>query len=436
MAEQVFLKFLGYIEIILSMRGICQAKFKKKRSVFLWGLLAFLSTYILVWIELKYGITVYTALTTLFIHMFLSSVIFKENPLQNIIKSMFSSVYLDALYLPLRMLYAVFQLNNYPIFFRFREAILSLTVIFFVLLIGLQIKKHKQWVRWIQNIPVGYFMIGFLFAFTASGISSFVSHNINDSWSRQVQITMHILQTGLTIFLYFFGISIAFVNLMKENYKRESILKDEYLKRSKEHYQNLKNHMEEVQKIRHDINNHFHLLETYMEQGEWEKAHSYLKEIDNHQKWNYKPLVNVGNDLVNAVLNSGLENTDPEIVFKTEGALPPTLEIQEFDLCTIFSNLLSNSIEACDKLREHEKLIFLSIHTFQNQMILSIKNPIEEDINTENLGKYSTKKDKHHHGYGIRNIIDAVEKYEGSIDFLAENNWFEVKICLYLTAYS
>ncbi|MCM1257118.1 MAG: GHKL domain-containing protein [Roseburia sp.] len=247
---------------------------------------------------------------------------------------------------------------------------------------------------------------------------------------------MQILQLILSFFLYSFGIAIAFIDLLKENYRRESILKDEYLKNSKEHYQNLKNHISEVQKIRHDMKNHLQLLEIYIKQKDWEKAHNYLKEIENHQQWNYKPLINIGNDLVNAVLNSGLENIDPEIAFKVEGVLPPTLEIQEFDLCTIFSNLLSNSIEACGKLKEQEKIILLSIRTFQNQMVLSFKNPIEEDIKTENLGKFSTKKDRLHHGYGILNIMDAVEKYGGTVDFLVEDNWFEAKICLYLTAYS
>ena len=436
MAEAIFLKFLGYIEIPLCTWGICQAEFKRKKSIFLYGTLAVLSTCILTWIELEYEITIYTILATLLIHIFLSSVMFRGKLLHNIIMSMFSSVYLDVLYLPVRTLYAIFQLNNYPIFLRFGEAIMSLIVISIVYLIGLQIKKHKQWVRWIQNIPIGYFVIGYLFAFTAFGISSFIYQTIDDTWSRQQQIILYILWASLTLFLYFFGIAIAFVNLMKENYRRESILKDEYLKKSKEHYQNLKNHIEEVQKIRHDMKNHLYLLETYMEQGEWEKARSYLKEIDSHQQWNHKPLINIGNDLVNAVLNSGLENIDPDIAFKTEGLLPPTLEIQEFDLCTIFSNLLSNSIEACAKLKEHEKTILLSIHTFQDQMIISFKNPVEEDIKPENLGKYSTKKDKQHHGYGIQNIIDAVEKYDGSVDFLIENNQFEVKICLHLTAYS
>lgn len=436
MVEAIFLKFLGYIEITLCTWGICQAEFKRKKSTFLYGTLAVLSTCILTWIELEYEITICTLLATLLIHIFLSSVMFRGKLLHNIIMSMFSSAYLDVLYLPVRTLYAIFRLNNYPIFLRFGEAIMSLIVISAVYLIGLQIKKHKQWVRWIQNIPVGYFMIGYLFAFTASGISSFIYQTIDDTWSRQQQIILYILWASLTLFLYFFGIAIAFVNLMKENYRRESILKDEYLKKSKEHYQNLKNHIEEVQKIRHDMKNHLHLLETYMEQGEWEKAHSYLKEIDSRQQWNHKPLINIGNDLVNAVLNSGLENIDPEIEFKTEGLLPPALKIQEFDLCTIFSNLLSNSIEACARLREHEKKILLSIHTFQNQMIISFKNPVEEDINTENLGSYSTKKDRQHHGYGIRNIVEAVDKYDGSVDFLIENNQFEVKICLYFTAYS
>ena len=174
MIGEIFNQFLSYMEIILCMWGICQAEFKKKKIIFLYGILAFFSTCVLVWAKSKYGITSYTALAAPFINIALNSLIFKGKLFHNIIKSMFIYSYLVALYFPMQSLYDIFQLNDYPIFFQYKNEIQSMILSVCIYLMGLQIKKHKLWVRWIQNIPVGYFFIGFIFGFSATGIFAFI----------------------------------------------------------------------------------------------------------------------------------------------------------------------------------------------------------------------------------------------------------------------
>lgn len=430
MVEQIVIYVLNYIGIIFWMWGICQINMKKKKIAFIYVLLALLILCFIVKYELIFEQSIYSILIVFLIQIALNCIIFEGNIIHNMVKSFFSIAYIEIIYFPVRTIYSLLKLDNIFIFSIFREEIISIVSIFCIYFLGLKIKTQKRLVRWIQNIPIGYFVIGFFFAFTASGISDFVAHNINDNWSKQVQITMQILQTGLTIFLYFFGIAIAFINLMKENYKEENLLKDKYLEISKKHYSKLKEHINEVQKIRHDMNKHMQIVSRYLEQEDYKKANEYLNMINEHMQWQRKPIIDVGNDLVNAILNNELEILNPEIVFQYEGILPPSLEIQEFDLCTLFSNLLSNSIEACEKLSYTEKIIILKIQNFQNQIIISLKNPIEENIKTDKLGKFSSKKDNFHHGYGISNIRDVVEKYNGLVEFFADNNWFEVRIYL------
>ena len=58
-----------------------------------------------------------------------------------------------------------------------------------------------------------------------------------------------------------------------------------------------------------------------------------------------------------------------------------------------------------------------------NRIIQSISKN-EEDLIT------TTKKDSKNHGFGLKSIRKAVEKYDGSVVFGVQQNWFELKILL------
>lgn len=45
----------------------------------------------------------------------------------------------------------------------------------------------------------------------------------------------------------------------------------------------------------------------------------------------------------------------------------------------------------------------------------------------------TSKADKDNHGFGIKSICYAVQKYDGSVNFGVKNNWFELSILIPLT---
>ena len=67
------------------------------------------------------------------------------------------------------------------------------------------------------------------------------------------------------------------------------------------------------------------------------------------------------------------------------------------------------------------------------QRVITIKNPTAEDVDAEapNSGRYNTSKpDKEHHGFGVRNIRKTVEKYGGMLSFACEDKEFILTIML------
>lgn len=111
-----------------------------------------------------------------------------------------------------------------------------------------------------------------------------------------------------------------------------------------------------------------------------------------------------------------------------EGMLPAELPMGDFDLCTIFSNLLSNSIEACMQVEEGIRYIRLSIRRLGEKLVIEVENSCKQTVEISKLGDVTSKKDKENHGYGIQNIRDAVYKYHGELIFKSVESKFVAQI--------
>ena len=89
------------------------------------------------------------------------------------------------------------------------------------------------------------------------------------------------------------------------------------------------------------------------------------------------------------------------------------------DICSIFGNALDNAIEHVLLILEEEKrLIHLSVSAKRNFVFIKVENYCETVIcKNEQKLITTTKTDKQNHGFGLRSIGAAVEKYGGTMEF-------------------
>ena len=104
--------------------------------------------------------------------------------------------------------------------------------------------------------------------------------------------------------------------------------------------------------------------------------------------------------------------------------------MDEYDVCTLFSNVFSNAKEACEKLEKKEAVIYLKITETQNGCSIRVRNPIEWNIKTQQGKIKTTKSNKKSHGFGMAHMIEVVKRYHGTIDFFVTDEYFEVEIVL------
>lgn len=202
----------------------------------------------------------------------------------------------------------------------------------------------------------------------------------------------------------------------------------QYAEMFKEYLYEQAAYMDEIRSIKHDMQAHLIVLQYYLKAENYDKAKAYLDGMMTEQKLWRAPVVDVGQEMVNAVIHYTLKRSRIPIEFHHTGILPENIAIEDMDLCTVFSNLLSNSVEACQRLEHTSGGIRLEIYTEGNNLLIIVENPIEKTVKKESLGKETSKTDKRNHGYGIRNVKEVTEKYGGQMTFDITESLFRVKI--------
>ncbi len=201
-----------------------------------------------------------------------------------------------------------------------------------------------------------------------------------------------------------------------------------YIEVLKEYLDEQAKYMETVRSIKHDMQAHMIVLYYYLESERFDKAKIYLKSVIDNQKAFEYPLEDTGNDMVNAVICGALKRSRVPIEFHHSGLIPENIRIDDMDLCTIFSNLISNSIEACERLTHTQRRIFLEVGQCEQMLTIVLENPIEEAVDETMLGQGTTKEDGENHGFGIRNVQNVVKKYKGKVEFDVTEDIFRVRI--------
>ncbi len=211
-------------------------------------------------------------------------------------------------------------------------------------------------------------------------------------------------------------------------YKAEKEKYELFLTQQESHIRMLIVEDEKRRKLRHDMNAHMLALDTMIEKEDWTELRRYFeqmkKSLGERNVENYTKISAV-DAVIGELHHKAMEK---QIAWLWEGDMVWKEQITVFELCTLFSNLLSNAIEAADAV-DGEKEIRIKNTNFQNQLVISVGNTCSEKLVT-NTRPASAKQDEVFHGLGLRNVEEIVEKHHGDIQYSAADGWFQVDIIL------
>lgn len=198
----------------------------------------------------------------------------------------------------------------------------------------------------------------------------------------------------------------------------------------KKYFEDINNRYSEIRMLRHDMNNHLSAMSLLLQEGKLADAQDYLKEVAGALEESM-PLTRTGINALDMVLWSKAslaKESGTEIRLELEEGLAG-IEISNYELCSVFGNLLDNALEAVKKLPEEERKIQLRVRRQLDMLCIFCENTYS-DVRAENGSFISLKADAKNHGFGIRQIRHIAAKYQGTVEINTDNHIFSVSVLL------
>lgn len=197
-----------------------------------------------------------------------------------------------------------------------------------------------------------------------------------------------------------------------------------------EYYDALREQMDEVRSIRHDVRHFVGVIKRLSEENRYEELKQFIS--DYVEKVDPAPLpVYCENIVANSILGYySLCFKKRDILFRCTCQIPAKLPIDNIDLCIILGNGLENAMEACEKQEAHQtRYVTVEARDINGQLLIKIINTYNGTLNQRGDRLLSTKSGSSH-GMGLQNINKVVETAGGMVKIDYNTKTFNLMVAL------
>ena len=193
------------------------------------------------------------------------------------------------------------------------------------------------------------------------------------------------------------------------------------------YYHQLQHNIIQINQVRHDLSNQLQAAYYLLEQGEQEQVRRQL-DLLHHQIRDKVGTKYCPNLIVDAILNEKASQCSAcGIPLCLSVFLPEDLPIETTHLCSVFSNILDNSIQATSATKKPYGTIELSADVHGSFVCIECTNPARSIRRTEQRDLLRT------HGLGLEILQNLASQYHGSLNTHMEDGKFYLKLLLALS---
>lgn len=251
--------------------------------------------------------------------------------------------------------------------------------------------------------------------------------------SQQTILPIDEDQVGTWIILsliLMFAILFYRVNRQREMELEIAKLKQNQAEILERDYQALRRTYTDNAKLYHDLHNHIEAIYQCLTQGDIQEAVQYCEELRTPVR-EISQTVWTGDKAIDYLISSKMALAEQEHI-QTEVNIeyPRNTNIRSVDLTTILGNLLDNALEAAEMAPEHLRFLHLTVRRINAMLIIKIENGYGEAPMQENGNLLTSKMDKALHGWGLKSVQTAAERYDGVINTEYADDIFKTVVTL------
>lgn len=212
----------------------------------------------------------------------------------------------------------------------------------------------------------------------------------------------------VSILIFYF---IVYV-LLKDSYVQSVRMENELIRSQMSLYQSMEQNYRQQQTYMHDYKNQLGCIQGLLENEKTQEAIDYIRDLTGGI-WKSTDYVDTNHVIVNVILNQKYQ-------YAQENGITMIISVNDLsglamakeDLVVLLSNLLDNAVEACRKLTENKMIQFKMVMEKEN-LILSVKNPVQSVPEIHKGKVLSSKKNRKDHGIGLTNVESVVKRNHG-----------------------
>lgn len=168
-------------------------------------------------------------------------------------------------------------------------------------------------------------------------------------------------------------------------------------------------------KLYHDLHNHIEAIYQCLTQGDIGEAVRYCEDLRTPVR-EISQISWTGDKAIDYLISSKMALAEQQqIKTKVNIEYPHNTNIRSVDLTTILGNLLDNALEAAKTASDRLRFLNLTIRRINAILIIKVENGYGNAPTEENGKLLTSKADKTFHGWGLKSVQTAADRYDGTI---------------------
>lgn len=380
-------------------------------------------------------------ITSIFLLYLICKVLYQRNAKESIISSVsYSLVYILIECSIYWFLYITISFNYESIYIYVLNLGINTLVIFLSIYFFDKLKEFyndRKYFLYISLIIIVNILVILLLNLSTVKINELYNILINNN----VQYNNIIYMVNISVFMQYILPYIVliinmilifiFINSVKSEQEKVKLkFMNEKLDMQYKYYLMVKESQEKMKQVYHDMNNHIESIKVLKNSSE--DVNRYIKNIEDEVKSN-ENIYNTGNVLLDIILYEKSKNCAVNNIDFNIGIDFGKFEfIELIDISSIFSNLIDNAIEACNKIDDNEIKKYITIKStfIKGYYVVRCENSKTNKVVTKNNKILTSKKDTFLHGVGLESIESSIKQYNGELKIKDSEYKFTVTIYL------
>ena len=292
-------------------------------------------------------------------------------------------------------------------------------------------KLHIKELCYLLLIPI----TGILFGNIIFRLLIVVKNNLVFQLYEQFPVFLGIMPVVAALF--YAGILITIVSYQKmiglQEEKEKYFVEQQQVHAIQERMEEVEQFYHGIRQMKHEMKNHMTNIKGLVRNGSYGDIEQYIDQMDESMNV-FELSIKTGNAVTDVIVNDKQKAAEKQgILFQSEFSYPKSDGYNAYDIGVIINNLLQNALEACEKMAEGKRYIYLSGRQKKKFYVINVKNSFEGEVTFDtktNLPLSTKGKDTALHGIGLSNVKREADKYMGDVDIRAKKNEFSVTVLL------